>query len=132
MLQDRNHWEDVGYEVIKGDTRVGTPVIIRRPDKNSPTHLTISPETPLIEVQSLRTHFDEVEYCAAEFDKFIQGGLQPEDLMAIAIDDRSARTYISALSVALSQRGLDSNRIQCDGIAIPPPRPEHDGRRASA
>jgi superfamily I DNA and RNA helicase len=119
MLPDRNHWEDVGYEVIKGDMRVGTPVVIRRPNRNSPTHLAISPDTPLIEVESLTTVADEVEYCAAEFEKFLRGGLQPEDLMAIAIDDRSARTYLSALSVALSQRGLDSNNIIADRYSEP-------------
>jgi superfamily I DNA and RNA helicase len=119
MLQDRNHWEDVGYEVTEGDMRVGTPVIIRRLDRNSPTHLAISPGTPLIEVKSLKSLDEEVEYCAAEFEKFLQGGLQPEDLMAIAIDDRSARTYVAALSDVLSKRGFDSNNIIADRYSEP-------------
>jgi superfamily I DNA and RNA helicase len=119
MLQDRNHWEDVGYEVTKGDMRVGSPMIIRRPDKNSPTHLGVSPETPLIEVQSLETLSEEVEYCATQFEQFLHGGLLPEDLMVIAIDDRSARSYVSALSVAFSERGLDSNNIIADRYSEP-------------
>jgi len=115
MLQDKNHWEDVGYEVVSGNMRVGTSVVIRRPDRNSPTH-----DIPLIEVRSFASMDEEVTFCADEFAKFIAGGLQPEDLMAIAIDDRVAQSYLARLAEALAQRNIHSNNIIADRYSEPP------------
>ena len=120
MLQDRNHWEDVGYEVVTPDMRVGKPIIIRRPDKNSPTHL-VSPEgVPLVEACGFADIQQEVTYCADNFAAFISSGLQPEDLMAIAIDDRAAQSYLSLLAETLAQRGINSNNIIADRYSEPP------------
>ena len=53
MLQDRAHWEDVGYEVEVGRMRPGERIVIRRPDKNSPTHLASPNGVPLVEVKGI-------------------------------------------------------------------------------
>lgn len=119
MLQNKSHWEDVGYEILSGNMNVGSPVVIKRPDKNSPTNLNLPPNSQLIEVRSFEEVDQEVEYCAKEFEKFIAGGLQPEDLMAIAIDDRAAQHYLSNLAQALAQRGIQSNNIIADRYSEP-------------
>jgi superfamily I DNA and RNA helicase len=120
MLQDRAHWEDVGYEVHAPDMNPGTTVTISRPDKNSPTHLDSPRGTKLVEVKGFDDYRDEVAYCADEFLRFIDAGLQPEDLMAIAIDDRVAKRYLSVLSDALTERGIPSNNITADRYSEPP------------
>jgi superfamily I DNA and RNA helicase len=61
----------------------------------------------------------EVNYCADEFVRFIEGGLQPEDLMAIAIDDRAAKTYLALLAEALAGRRIQSNNIIADRYSEP-------------
>lgn len=119
MLQDRGHWEDVGYEVESGTMRPGEQIVIRRPDRNSPTRLKTPTEVPLVEVQEFNNVHAEVNYCADEFQRFIQGGLQPEDLMAIAIDDRVAKSYLSLLAEALAQRQISSNNIIADRYTEP-------------
>lgn len=120
MLQGRAHWEDVGYEVDTPDMQPGKAVVIRRPDRNSPTRLATTDAVPLIEVKQCDAVPDEVEYCAAQFKMFIDGGLQPEDLMAIAIDDRAAKAYLSSLAEALAKRGIRSNNIIADRYSEPP------------
>ena len=52
MLQDIAHWEDVGYEVIRGKMRPGERIVIRRPDRNSPAHLHSPGGVPLVELKS--------------------------------------------------------------------------------
>ena len=89
MLQDRNHWEDVGYEILSDEMRVGQPVVITRPSKNSPTSLSSPQNVPLIMTKGFSSIDEEISFCTDEFVKFIDGGLQPEDIMAIAIDDRA-------------------------------------------
>jgi superfamily I DNA and RNA helicase len=119
MLQDRAHWEDVGYDVEVGRMRVGDRTVIRRPDRNSPTHLKSPDGIPLVEVRDFTNARDEVNYCAEEFYRFIKGGLQPEDLMAIAIDDRAAKAYLSLLAEALAKRKIQSNNIIADRYSEP-------------
>lgn len=117
MLQNRDHWEDVGYEIVRGDLRPGNEVVITRPARNSPTQLVT--DVPLVETRQFSSSDEEIEYCAAEFKRFIDGGLQPEDLMAIAIDDRASQMYLSRLSEALALRGISSNNIIADRYSEP-------------
>jgi superfamily I DNA and RNA helicase len=119
MLQDRAHWEDVGYEVESRSMRPGAPIVIRRPDRNSPTRLQSPDGEQLIEVKAFNSILDEVNYCADEFRRFIDGGLQPEELMAISIDDRAAKTYLAELAEALSARQIRSNNITADRYSEP-------------
>jgi superfamily I DNA and RNA helicase len=119
MLQDRAHWEDVGYHVESGSMRPGAPIVIKRPDENSPTQLKTPEGIPLVEVKSFNDVTAEVNYCADEFKRFVDGGLQPEELMAIAIDDRAAKVYLSALAEALSRRRIRSNNIIADRYSEP-------------
>lgn len=119
MLEDRGHWEDVGYEVTAGNMVPGTNVEILRPDRNSPTQLKTPDKVPLVEVKEFNGVHEEVNYCADQFQKFIEGGLQPEDLMAIAIDDRAAKSYLSLLAEALAERKISSNNIIADRYSEP-------------
>ena len=119
MLQDKEHWQDVGYEVKSPSMAPGSPIVIRRPNENSPTQLQTPDEVPLVDTVVLPSIAQEVEYCANEFRRFIDGGLQPEDLMAIAADDRRAKGYLSSLSEALAIRGIASNNIIADRYSEP-------------
>jgi superfamily I DNA and RNA helicase len=79
-----------------------------------------SPEAvPLVDVRAFNSVREEVTFCADEFRRFITGGLQPEDLMAIAIDDRAARMYLSKLAEELSDRDILSNNIIADPYSEP-------------
>jgi superfamily I DNA and RNA helicase len=119
MLEDQAHWGDVGYELETGSMVPGQRVVIRRPDKNSPTRLASPTGVPLVDVRRFASPLEEVEYCADEFAKFVVGGLQPEELMAVVVDDRVARSYIALLAEALTKRGISSNNIIADRYSEP-------------
>jgi len=120
MLQNEEHWRDVGYEVLKGSFRPGTKTIIRRPDRNSPAMLTPPRDLPLLEVRTYNGLSEEVEYCAHQFRCFLAAGMEPHDLMAIAIDDRAAKTYLSELASRLAGLGIECNNIIADRFSEPP------------
>lgn len=119
MLQNEEHWLDVGYEVEQGDFRPGSPTIIRRPDQNSPAALDAISGFPLVESKHCSDFIEEVDYCVAQFQKFIEAGLEPHELMAIAIDDRAAKTYLSQLAARLADIGIESNNIIADRFSEP-------------
>jgi superfamily I DNA and RNA helicase len=120
MLQNEEHWRDVGYEVLRGNLQPGTQTIIRRPDQNSPAMLRAPEDLPLVDVAHCANLMEEVGYCVAEFQRFIAAGLEPHELMAIAIDDRAAKTYLSELAARLAAVGIQSNNIIADKFSEPP------------
>jgi superfamily I DNA and RNA helicase len=120
MLQNEEHWKDVGYEVLRGTFVPGTDTIIRRPDRNSPTKLDTSNHRPLIEAHAFKSVQEEVDYCVSQFRAFIEAGLEPHDLLAIAIDDSGARYYLAGLAAALAELGIDTNNIIADRYSEPP------------
>jgi superfamily I DNA and RNA helicase len=120
MLQNEEHWRDVGYDVLRGSFRPGSQTIVRRPDRNSPAKLDPPESLPLVEVRTCASLDEEVEYCADQFRQFIEAGLEPHDLMAIAIDDRAARAYLSQLASQLAGIGIECNNIIADRFSEPP------------
>ena len=119
MLQNKRHWVDVGYEIIEGDLTPDSCTVIRRPDNNSPSKLNTPDGIPLIEVRDFDNAVDEIQYCLEQFCRFLDGGLEPQDLMAIAIDDRASRHYLSKLSQELALKGIVCNNIIADKYSEP-------------
>lgn len=121
LLESREHWQDVGYEVVsEGEFAVGRPVRILRPEENSPINLQAQPQKPLIAHYEANSLQSEIEWIAEEISEFIGGGLQPEDLLVVALDDRNARTYLRGIASALAEKEIATNNITADPYTEPP------------
>ncbi|HEY3621194.1 MAG TPA: hypothetical protein VGL12_02145, partial [Roseiarcus sp.] len=120
MLESAEHWEDVGYQVLSGPLKVGQPVEIVRPDRNSPlsvAELDGFPTVDAFEAVNLQT---EVDWAVDKIRSFISGGLQPEDVLVIALDDRNARNYLAGIAEKLADNSVSSNNIIADPYNEPP------------
>lgn len=121
LLESRDHWQDVGYEVVSsGEFKVGQSVKILRPPENSPLSLDTGKSPKVIEWFVSKSVEDEFDWVVSEVRKFIDGGLQPEDILVVALDDRNARTYFREISSRLANLGVSSNNIMADPYTEPP------------
>jgi superfamily I DNA and RNA helicase len=121
LLESRDHWQDVGYEVVSPNAfKVGQPVKIFRPPENSPLGLDQAGVARLIECHRANSLQDEVEWVARGVTEFLNGGLQPEDIMVISLDDRNARAYLRAISSDLARAEVGTNNITADPYDEPP------------
>jgi superfamily I DNA and RNA helicase len=116
MLENKEHWSDLGYEVIQGDCKEGDHMIIQRPLKNSP--LTISekqkPEE-LIRYYTASGMTDEVNWVCNSIQNDIENEkLNPEDILVVCIDDKYARKYFARISENLRERDIKSNNVLAD------------------
>jgi len=111
LLESREHWEDVGYRVETDRYEVGQQISILRPQENSPSSLQAPARTPLIATQVAGNITEELQWVVEEIVDFIAGGLNPEDIMVVCLDDRNARDYFRDLSVALSRKKVSTNNI---------------------
>ena len=119
LLESPDHWQDVGYEVITSDFVVGQPVEILRPEENSPVSLTGEGLPKLIKYEIAPGLHEEVAWIVAEAIQFIQSGLQPEDIMVVALDDRNMRAYFKHLSAKFASHNIATNNIHADPYSEP-------------
>lgn len=120
MLESADHWEDVGYTVSTGELVTGQPVHIMRPDVNSPQNIIDTVEYPLIKTHLASNLPDEAEWAANEIKAFIDRGLEPEEILVISLDDRSAKSYLKNVGQRLAALGISSNNIIADPYNEPP------------
>lgn len=120
MLESKEHWEDLGYQVVAGDLKSGAAIQVDRPKENSPSsisdHQTVD--------QIISAHYfpglaEEAIWVAGEIAKEIaKQGVAPEDILVICADDRNAQGYFNVISSALAPHKIPTNNLQDDSYSI--------------
>ena len=119
LLQNEEHWADVGYNVKNPPLKVGKEAIIERPEENSPLNLDEAESGKTIKFHQADSIENEVKWISKEIKLFLDGGLKPEDIMVIALDDSNARSYLKELSEYLSEENIQSNNLIADPYSEP-------------
>lgn len=116
MFENNQHWEDLGYQVESGESKIGDRMVISRPISNSP--LSISQRQnfdDLIEIYSAKGMQDEIDWVSSEIEEAILiQKLRPEDIVVISLDDRYAKSYLSKIETKLFGRGINSYNLSDD------------------
>jgi len=116
MLENAKHWEDV----VSGAFTTGSLNIVERPLVHSPSALDTPNGISLIEIKGATDANSEVELASLEVQQFIEGGLQPHEILVVSLDDKAARRYFSALSTKLLEFDIPCNNIINDPYSEPP------------
>lgn len=120
LLESAEHWRDVGYAVKSEDYSTGNQISITRPKENSPVSLTGTGLPPLIESYLAESFENEVSWVVQSICQFLGQGLNPEDIIVVALDDRHMKHYFRAISGSLAAQGIASNNIHADPYSDPP------------
>ncbi len=121
ILENMDHWQDVGYELISGTYEEGCDVIIRRKPENSPLSISkYQSKDEIIKTFIASTMDEEVDKIINEIQYFIQQGLKPSDIMVISLDDRYAKSYFRKISYKLSDLNILTNNILSSSSENPP------------
>lgn len=120
MLENSEHWEDLGYKVVKGTCTPGESTTINRPEENSPLDLAQYVDSrEIIECESFENFKDEIDWVFSDICHFLDEGLKPHDIMVISIDDRNAKSYFSSLSQRLATRDILVNNVHQASYTAP-------------
>jgi superfamily I DNA and RNA helicase len=123
MLQNKEHWEDIGYVVNEGsfvsgstgDFVEGSAVVIERPEENSLKSISeASGLEEIVKAASFDSPIEELNFVATQIEKDIGEGLRPEDILVIVLDDRNARRYLEMMSSSLKAKGIRTNNVHGD------------------
>jgi superfamily I DNA and RNA helicase len=119
MLENKEHWEDIGYRVKEGVFRNGEKVVIERPVENSLK--AISDESGINEIVQATffgSQAEEVTTVAASIQKDLATGLRPDDVLVVTVDDRYAKSYLQLIALELTRLGIASHNIHSDVFGL--------------
>ncbi|WMN15455.1 ATP-binding domain-containing protein [Pseudomonas piscis] len=121
MLENEEHWEDVGYTLTGGTLEVGAEVVITRNRENSPLSIQrYQSSQELIQYFRASTIEEECAWILDNICQAIEEGLKPHDILVISLDDMNARNYFLRISRGLSEFGIRSNNLLISRSAAPP------------
>jgi len=119
MLENKEHWEDIGYKIIDGEFVEGSAIIVERPTENSLK--TISEHQPpeaIVKAMSFSTYQEEIQEVVKSIKNDLDDGLRPDDILVIVVDDLHAKKYLNDLTEALSLLGIHCNNIHTDTYGL--------------
>ncbi|MEZ8674490.1 DEAD/DEAH box helicase [Vibrio cyclitrophicus] len=122
MLENEEHWNDVGYRLEKGKSlSVGERALITRDRENSPLSI-YEHQNPdqLINLYKATNVDDECLWVSNSIEASINSGLKPHDIMVICFDDYNAKSYFSKISRILTLKGIRTNNLLTASAAAPP------------
>ncbi len=102
MLEDEDHWNDVGYTITKGKLAPGEIVEIVRPQETAPLSMEEAfPIEDVILARGFNTIDEEVAWVRESIKADLAEGLHPEDILVICVDDRHAMSYLDTLETSM-------------------------------
>lgn len=107
-LENNDHWNDLGFNVVKGNCEKQEYVEIVRDDNNSPLKI---PDTyqsdDFIKIMSYKTFNEEINGICKEIIRSIkEDGLRADDIIVISIDDRNASAYFRRIAKYLNENDI--------------------------
>ncbi|EKZ0193385.1 DEAD/DEAH box helicase [Enterococcus faecalis] len=112
-FENNEQWNDLGYEVVKGNSINGDLMEIRRPKENSPLSISEKQEpSEIIELYSANSFNEEIGWIVSTISNLIsQDKLLPEDIMVISLDDRNAKKYFEQISSGLRNLNINTHNL---------------------
>jgi superfamily I DNA and RNA helicase len=128
MLENREHWEGLGYEVIEAEYKddekneflIGSEILIFRPEENSPRFINKDIKIDdIISCQHFAAAGAEIDFVHRRIYELIKNEfLLPSDILVVCVDDRNATVYLDSISEKLSNSGINVNNIHSDKYGI--------------
>jgi len=112
ILENKEHWEDLGYSVLNGEIIDGNLVEIERPREYSPLSIEqYIDEKELIQFYKAENFDNEIQWITNGIKTFLDEGLQPEDILIISLDDRNAKSYFGEITEKLMTHSIFTNNL---------------------
>lgn len=120
MLENKEHWEDIGYKVKEGEFSEGSSVTIERPEENSLMKISNSyNKDEIVQNFVFNSFSEEIDFVTDRIERDIkEDRLLPDDILVIVVDDRNAKHYLNNLEKKLAEKEIRSNNIHADPYSL--------------
>ncbi len=119
MLQNKEHWEDLGFRVAEGAFQPGEKQVIQRPEAHSPSMVShhYAPEE-MVQIRILPDLKAEVDAVVAQIKADLADGLLLQDMVVITVNDRHASDTLQFLQFRLEANEIEVYNTQRDSPKI--------------
>lgn len=109
FIPSEGGWEDIGYEIVSGEFKIGEEVTMRRPFENSPNNIEkLVGYENVLKMRVFQEMKTEINWVANEIKRNLtEDELSPNDILVISVDNRFYQGYGEALKRSLSMEGID-------------------------
>ena len=104
MPENNEHWEDLGFRVVAGDSQPGDEMTVERPEENTPLVMNrLFGNSDVLRVQVFDSVEEEIAAVVDLIKQDLASELLPEDILVVSLDDRWGRRYFEAITASLAQ-----------------------------
>ncbi|WP_186807072.1 DEAD/DEAH box helicase [Priestia megaterium] len=117
FIPNSGGWEDIGYEVVKGEFNPGEKVTLRRPFENSPNMIEkLVPYDSILQTKVFDGISDEVTWVSNQIvDNIKNEEVRPEDILVICLDNKYYSNYSQGLKAILKTENINLYLVGDDG-----------------
>lgn len=110
MLENQQHWEDIGYKVIKGRFIADDNIEIERPDENSIDFFNRN-INEIIQTKSYNNDLDECKNIVSSIQNDLEDGLRLDDILIIIMSNNNLKGYLNLFEVLFNSKALAINDV---------------------
>lgn len=108
-LENNKHWEDLGFKVIKGESKTGDDMEIERPEESSPIETNEYFNQDSISIQVFEDLTAETDFiCKQIYNDIYVENLNPDDICVISLDQKNISNYFSAIEKKLEKLNIQT------------------------
>ena len=108
-LESNHQWEALGFEVVEGESKTGNQMVIRRPEKNTPSYSNDKFKGDSLHCYKFGNFHDECRAIAKMIENYIgKEECLPTDICVICIDKKNVASYLNQVSILLETAGIRS------------------------
>jgi len=110
MLENKDHWEDLGFSVITGEYKTGDLMEIVRNKKNSPNlkNELLDDKNKTLNWKIFEKFQDECDFVVENIIRDLEEDLLPEDIVVISLDDEASKSYFREISKNLEKKNINT------------------------
>lgn len=121
MIESKEYWSEIGYEIKEGELKEGSEVSILRPEANSLKSISERYDKNAIVRYKVNDEYKNeiLQVCECINDDIKNQHLHPEDIMVLTADDKNATNYLSDIDHVLAMNyGIMSNNVHADKFSV--------------
>ena len=116
-LENNTQWEDLGFDVLEGDSSDGCRMVIQRPtDNSSPIKNALLEGDSIIGIKKCESLLEEINWVKDQILNDISRELKPEDITVICMDNKYVKRFFLELAEKLRANGVNTFNL----LDVPP------------